>query len=148
MLSMFIGAAAIAAQPFTQSVEADTPEHAIRSFFQAAASDDERAYLRLTSSRFYAFDAGKRFTGREFFDTVKRLHSSGIILQWNLGPIDVHMSGSAAWAAWENHGAVGKPNAMQPMSWLESAALHRSGHRWTLDFLHSNRMDPPSPPKS
>jgi hypothetical protein len=147
MLSLLIGLAAIAAQPLTLSAEADTPEHAIRSFFQAVASDDEKAYLRLTSNHFYAFDAGKRFTGCELFDAVKSLHSSGIVLQWNLGPIDLHMRGSVAWAAWENHGAIGKAKAMEPMSWLESAALHRSGDRWTLDFLHSNRTEPPPPTK-
>lgn len=145
MLSLLIGLAANAAQPLPPSAEADTPEHAIRSFFRAAASDDDKAYARLTSGDFYAFDAGKRFNGRKLFDTVKSLRASGTVLQWNLGPIDVHINGSTAWAAWENHGAVGKANALQPMSWLESAALHRAGHRWQLDFLHSNRMEPPPP---
>lgn len=59
MLGLLTGLAALAAQPSPTSAEADTPEHAIRSFFRAAASDDDKAYARLTSGSFYAFDAAR-----------------------------------------------------------------------------------------
>lgn len=146
MVATFVIAALVSA---TDSVnrKADTPQNAIRSFYRALSAEDERAYSRLTSNRFYAFDVGKRFVGRELHDAIHALHAQGRIAEWNLGPIDVHVRGTMAWAAWENHGAVGTASSPQPMSWLESAVLHRSARGWVLEFLHSTRSGEPAAEK-
>ena len=134
-----LAALSFAASAPSISAEADTPEHAVCSFFRAMATDDDAALSRLASRGFYAFDNGKRFDGRALFDLVKSVHPSGKVLVWTLGPIDVHRRGSLAWAAGAIHGAVGAPGAMTPVNWLESANLHREGRVWVLDFLNSAR---------
>jgi hypothetical protein len=142
---MLLLAAIVASAPHATVHDADTPEQAIRSWFGAMARNDAAANARLLSSTFYAFDNGKRFRGGELFDLIRQLHGSGVVIQWNLGPIDVHRRGATAWAAWENEGAVGHAGEMQPVTWLESANLHRTRGRWMIDFLNSARVPPPTP---
>ena len=144
MITLLLAAALAGASP-VKVHEGDTPEQAIRSWFEAMARNDATANARLLSRNFYAFDNGKRFRGGELFDFVKQLHDAGMVIQWNLGPIDVHRSGATAWAAWENHGAAGHAGALQPVIWLESANLHRASGRWVIDFLNSARVPPPAP---
>ena len=114
---------------------------AIRSIFTALAKDDEAGFSAATSSGFYAYE-GKRVTGPELTALIRKAHEAGRIYEWNLGPIDIHGGCDVAWAAWENHGRVGDATGMKPMTWLESAALHRDGSRWVVDFLHATRVAP------
>lgn len=149
MLDGFVGlfAAAAVSVATIPAHEADTPEHAVQSFFRALAADDSAALSRLTSPGFYAFDNGKRFIGNSLFELVRNLHRDGTQINWNLSSIDVHQRGMSAWAAWENHGAAGTSGAMTSVTWLESANLHRAGRVWLIDFLNSARAAPPSGPK-
>lgn len=113
----------------------------IRAFFAALAIDDDAAVGRLTTPSFYAYDIGKRFTGPELSKLIADAHKSGRILQWNIGPVDARIDCNMAFAAWENHGAAGTAEKLEPRAWLESALLVRSGDRWLIEFLHSTPMD-------
>lgn len=139
MFSLLVGTATLvmgAAQ--VPPVEADTPEHAVRSFYAALANDDEQAFSRLAANNFYAFDVGKRFAGKELFEAIKGIHASGKCLVWNLGPIDVHVSGTVACAAWENHGAVG----ITPVFY--NASLNSGAGKWRSQTISSSDLRRPA----
>jgi len=97
------------------------------------------AAARLTSSNFYSFDVGRRYTGPELSRVVRQLHERGRVLQWNIGPVDTRFDCNTAWATWENVGAAGEAGSLQPVTWLESAVLRRYQGRWLLEFFHSTR---------
>jgi hypothetical protein len=117
-------------------------ESTIRGWFAAFARDDFPAGYALQAPGFYAFDGGKRFDGTQLGELLRSVHASGTRLEWNLGDIDVHVACDQAWAAWVNTGAAGKPGAMQPVIWLESAVLSYRDARWRVEFLHSARIPP------
>lgn len=123
----------------SSSADTQAVERTIRSYFAALATDNEAAAARLTSPNIYSFDIGKRFTGPELSATIKRLHQEGTVLQWNIGPIDMHFDCITAWAACENVGSVGAAGSLRPMKWLESTMLRRHRGEWVLEFLHSTR---------
>ncbi|HEY5721875.1 MAG TPA: hypothetical protein VIT45_06090 [Allosphingosinicella sp.] len=114
----------------------------IKSFFAALAKDDDAAVTRLTTSDFYAYDVGKRYTGPELSRLIADLHRSGRVLEWNIGPVDARIDCNLAFAAWENVGASGTASEMKPRTWLESALLVREDDRWLIRFLHSTPKDP------
>ena len=128
------------------SSQADTEEisQVIRAFFAALAIDDSAALTRLTTSDFYAFEVGKRYSGPELATLIADGHRSGRIWEWNIGPIDVRADCNQAFAAWNNTGAAGTAGNMQPRAWLESALLLRNGSQWVIHFLHSTPKDPRS----
>ena len=135
-----VGSAATA-QPATGDAQA--VEATVRGLFTDMAADNAPAAAKRLAPDFYAFDGGKRFEGEALVQLVEKLRQSGVVIRWNLGPVDVHVSGDLAWAAWDNHGSVGKPPAEKPVSWQESAVLKRENGAWRIVFLHSNRVDPP-----
>jgi ketosteroid isomerase-like protein len=132
------GATAQRADSGAQAVQAT-----IHGLFDRMAADDVTGAARLLAPGFYAFDASKRFEGDALLQLVKKLHQSGVLIRWNLSPIDVHVSGDMAWAAWDNHGSVGPSGAEKPIAWQESAVLKRENGAWRLVFLHSNRVAAP-----
>lgn len=117
--------------------------HAVQAWFDALRRDDLKAGAALQAVDFHAFDGGRRYRGLELSERIRAVHASGVQLVWNLGPIEAHAACDMAWASWENKGEAGKPGAMEPVSWQESAVLRREHGRWVLAFLHSNRVDPP-----
>jgi hypothetical protein len=96
---------------------------------------------RVLSPSFYAFDAGTRFDAASMLEAIRGYHRAGVVIRWNPGPLDIHLSCSEAWASWENHGAAGPSGAVKPALWLESAVLSRRGGAWTIDFLHSTLVE-------
>lgn len=137
---LFAASSAAVAQPPEDG--AGAVEATVHSLFDDMAVDNGPAAAKLFAPGFYAFDGGKRFQGDELLQLVLKLHKSGVVIRWNLGPIDVHVSGDLAWAAWENHGSAGVPPAEKPVAWQESAVLKRENGAWRFVFLHSNRVDP------
>ncbi|HEX3701670.1 MAG TPA: nuclear transport factor 2 family protein [Phenylobacterium sp.] len=115
---------------------------AVHGLFDALSRDDEGALGRVLSRDFYGFDAGKRVTTASLFETIATYHRAGVIIQWNPGPLDIHVTCGKAWAAWENHGMGGPAGTLKPVSWLESAILSEDHGRWTIDFLHSTLLEP------
>ncbi len=116
-------------------------DETIQSLYAALAKDE--ALDGIVGPGFYAFEGDKRFTGPELSAVIRQTHAAGRVLVWNLGPLDIHAGCEVAWAAWENHGAAGDAAATKPVTWYESAGLHRDGSRWVIDFLHAHRVAAP-----
>ena len=114
----------------------------VRAFFAALARDDEAAVARLTTSDFYAYEVGRRYSGPELFRLIADGHQAGRIWQWNIGAIDARIDCNIAFAAWQNDGVAGTAARLEPRAWLESALLVRESDRWVIDFLHSTPKDP------
>ena len=113
----------------------------IRSLYAALAKDE--ALDGIVSPGFYAFEGDKRFTGSELSAVIRQTHAKGVTLVWKLDTIDIHAGCDVAWAAWENHGAAIDASGSKPVTWYESAGLHRDGARWVIDFLHAHRVNVP-----
>ena len=129
-------------QPCSSAAATAEVSDTVRSFFAALTIDDDAALKRLTTPDFYAFEIGKRFTGPELAKLVADAHRSGRVMQWNIGPVDARIDCNLAFAAWENTGATGTGEKLEPRGWLESALLLRQGDRWIIAFLHSTPKDP------
>jgi ketosteroid isomerase-like protein len=145
-----LAVAAVLAGGSTRAAPACAPKGAsheveatVRDWFAAFARDDFAAGYALQAPGFYAYDGGRRFDGMELGELIRSAHASGTKIEWNLGDIDVHVACDQAWTAWVNKGAAGKPGAMAPVTWLESAVLRYQDGRWRMEFLHSDRVRPP-----
>jgi hypothetical protein len=136
-------ASAAAAQPVCAPPDKAAVEAAVRGLYKAAAADDIAGAQARMAPGFYAFDSDRRFTADELLQLIRQAHAGGIVIEWNLGPVDVHLGCDMAWAAWDNHGHVGKAPDIQPVDWQESAVLEWRGGAWRMSFLHSNRVAPP-----
>ena len=117
-------------------------ESVIRAFFDAAGKGDAAAFRRVTTDSFYAFEVGRRLEETALVDLVRDSHARGVQLNWNIGPIDARVDCNIAWAAWENVGSAGVPPKVEPVRWLESAALIREEGLWKIDFFQSMRAAP------
>ena len=114
-------------------------ERTVESFFDALRNEDKVAFRNLTTTSFYAFDAGGRYPGTELVDLVQEAHRQGVELKWSIGHLDTKIRCDVAWSAWENIGSAGVPPDVQPVRWLESAVLVFQDGNWTVDFFHSQR---------
>ena len=114
-------------------------EGTIHAFFDALRRDDQTAFQHLTTSRFFAFDAGKRYSGIQLVNLVKDAHARRVELNWSVGPVDTRFACEVAWSTWENVGSAGTPPDVKPLRWLESAVLVREDGAWKIDFFHSQR---------
>ena len=117
----------------------DGIEQTVAAFFDALGKDNKAAVQRLTTSSFYAFDGGERYTGAGLVEVVRAAHARGVKLNWSIGPLDTKLRCDVAWSAWENVGSAGIPPSVKPVRWLESAVLVFQDGRWKIDFFHSNR---------
>jgi hypothetical protein len=111
----------------------------VRQFFQALRTEDNAAFERVTTTSFYSFDVGKRFSGTELLNLVRDAHARGVQLNWSIGPLDTKVGCNMAWAAWENVGSAGIPPNVRPVRWLESAVLVPQSGVWKIEFFHSTR---------
>lgn len=114
----------------------------IQSLYDALAQDDYGAVQRVTTPDFFAFEIGKRYTGKELSDLITKSHAEGRIINWGLGVMAMHVDCTVATASWENVGSAGSAGKVQPRAWLESAVLRRHHDRWLIAFLHSTPKDP------
>ena len=114
-------------------------EQTVHAFFDALRKEDKVAFQRLTTTSFYSFDGGERYSWTELVDVVRDAHARGVQLNWSIGPLDTKLRCDAAWSAWENVGSAGIPPDVRPVRWLESAVLVRQNGNWKIDFFHSHR---------
>lgn len=112
-------------------------------FFAAAGDDDLAAMQNVVSTDFYAYDAGARFTAVSLMDLIKKLHASGVRLEWNVTAPQVHLQCTTGWITYINQGARVSGMVREPATWLESANLAFRAGRWQIDFLHSTRVAAP-----
>ena len=113
---------------------------AIRLMFLALQNEDLAKFQSVTSPHFYAFDAGKRFSGDELMAFVKKAHADGKIYEWNVTEPEVQIDGTTAWITYINRGSLEDNSGKKNLSWLESAVLRRQNGAWRIYFLHSTRV--------
>ncbi len=138
LLSSTIGAAPVD-QPSPGADQVQVTD-AIRSFFAAAMADDADKLGAVTTSDFYAFDAGGRFTRDTLMDLIKGAHAAGNVYVWSVNDPDVHISGDIAWITYVNRGSVKDASGTKDVTWLESAVLQKDKGIWRIHFLHSTRV--------
>ena len=114
---------------------------ALKGWFAALRSGDVENASRLTAPAFYAYDAGRRFTGAEFTRAIEQARAKGQHFEWNLSAFDTHVSCDQAWVAYTNTGGVRTSQGFTPLTWLESAAFEHSAEGWRLRFLHSSALE-------
>ena len=114
-------------------------ERTVDAFCDALRKEDMVAFQRLTTTSFYSFDGGERYSGTELVNVVRDAHARGVQLNWSIGPLDTKLRCDVAWSAWENDGSAGIPPDVRPVRWLESAVLVRQNGSWKIDFFHSHR---------
>ena len=117
-------------------------ERTIHAFFDGLRLANKGPLKQTITERFYAFDVGARFPGTTLGDSVRAALDRGVVLNWNLGPMDTQVRCDVAWSQWENSGSAGTPPDVAPVRWLESAVLVYEDGRWKLDFFHSQRARP------
>ena len=141
-LALLIGVAApidgFAAPCAAKPADTGPITQAVQSLYAAMARDEPLDAI--VSPAFYAFEGDLRLTGPALSSLIRQVHADGKRLVWNLGPLDIHAGCDVAWVAWENHGAAGDASGTAPVTWYESAGLHREGSRWIIDFLHAHRV--------
>jgi hypothetical protein len=123
-----------------EAVQVEPVRRTILAIYEALTRDDDKALGQLLAPSFHAFENGKRFEGAALTALIKDAHARGVVFRWSPQNIEIHVRCDMAWAAWENHGAVGPKDDMKPVSWLESATFGYRDGRWVMDFLHANRV--------
>ena len=113
---------------------------AIRSMYVAATNDDLAKFHGVVSPDFYAFDLGKRFTGDELMELIRKAHAAGKIYVWQVTEPEVHIDGTTAWITYINRGSVQDATGTKNLSWLESAFLRKDKENWRIRFFHSTRV--------
>ena len=117
---------------------------AVVDMYAAIKADDLDAFHAVAAPDFYAFDGGKRFDGDALPATLATAHAKGRRFDWTVTQPTVHVSCNTALITYVNVGAIGDASGMQPMSWLESAALSYDAGVWRIHFFHSTRVPPPA----
>jgi hypothetical protein len=138
---VWVAGASQAATPAckTSAAQVEQIKATVDALFDALGKDDDKALDHLLAPSFYAFEGGVRFTGGDLRALIKGQHAKGVVYRWAPQGIDARVCQDVAWAAWENHGAVGPAGDMKPVTWLESAGLHREPGGWVIDFLQATR---------
>ena len=133
-----------AQRPGEKAAVADT----IRAMYADAMKNDIAAFDKLIEPGFYMFDGGQRFDGDAIMKLMAAQYAKGYVYAWTVNEPDVRVSCDEAWIAYMNRGSLTSPDGtVTPMSWLESAMLHREGHAWKLEFFHSTRVPSATPPE-
>lgn len=117
-------------------------ERTIQAFFDGLRLGDKEPLKQTITETFYAFDVGARFPGTKLGESIRAALDRGVVINWNLGPMDIEVRCDVAWSQWENSGSAGTPPDVAPVRWLESAVLVYEEGRWKIDFFHSQRARP------
>lgn len=112
----------------------------VRQMFVALGNDDTDLFNSVTTKDFYAFDAGKRFTGEELVQHVKNAHASGKVYVWEVTDHEVHSDEKIALVTYVNRGSIKDATSLRAMNWLESAVLRKENGTWRIHFFHSTRI--------
>jgi hypothetical protein len=111
----------------------------VQSLFAAMGAADADQFHAVTTSGFYAFDNGKRFSADELLNVSKQIHAAGKTYVWTVTEPDVHVTCNTAWIAYVNRGSIADQSSKQELTWLESAQLTRERGHWRIQFLESER---------
>jgi ketosteroid isomerase-like protein len=127
-------------QPPAPTTDQNQVTEAMHSFFAAATADDRDKLHAVTTSDFYAFDAGGRFTRDGLMDLIKAAHAEGKVYVWTVNGPEVHISGDIAWITYANQGSRTDASGTKDMNWLESAVLQKEKGVWRIRFFHSTLL--------
>ncbi len=134
---LLLAATPVAAGPI--SADDAAVIEAIQTMYVAASTDDLAKFNTAASPDFYAFDAGKRFTGDELMALIKKAHADGDVYVWTVNDPEVYVDGNTAWITYVNRGSVTDSSGKQDVTWLESAILRKHDSKWLIHFFHSTR---------
>ena len=134
--SCFMGSA----QALPPSADEDAVAQALRLMYVALTKEDTDQLRAVTTSDFYAFDGGVRYTGDELMALIKGLHSAGKTFVWTVPELTVRVQGAVAWITYLNRGNVQDAAGKKDVSWLESAVLLKEAGTWRIQFFHSTRV--------
>jgi len=132
----FMGSARASPTPADEEAVAQ----ALRLMYVALTNEDTAQLKAVTTSDFYTFDGGQRFTGDEFMALIKGLHAAGKTFVWTVPEPTVRIEGAVAWITYLNRGSVQDAAGKQDVSWLESAVLLKEAGTWRIQFFHSTRV--------
>jgi hypothetical protein len=132
---LFYGPADLAAPADKEAVV-----QALRLMYMALANEDTTQLREVTTSDFYSFDGGKKFSGDELMALIKSLHASGKTFVWTVPEPTVRIEDNVAWITYRNRGSVQDAAGKEDVSWLESAVLLRKAGIWRVHFFHSTRV--------
>jgi hypothetical protein len=113
---------------------------AVRLMYVALTNDDLTQFNNVTSSDFYAFDVGKRLSGKELMELVKNAHAAGKVYVWQVTEPHVNINGRTAWITYVNRGSLQDAEGKKDLVWLESAVLRKENGVWLIQFFHSTRV--------
>ena len=131
--SCLMGSTQASAAPAEEEAVAQT----LRQMYVALTHDDAAQLRAVTTSDFYTFDGGEKFTGDEFIALIKRLHAAGKTFVWTVPDPKVRIEGNVAWITYLNRGSVQDSAGKKDVSWLESAVLLKEAGTWRIQFFHS-----------
>jgi ketosteroid isomerase-like protein len=134
---LLLAATPVAAGPI--SADDAAVIEAIQTMYVAATTDDLAKFNTVASPDFYAFDAGKRFTGDELMALIKKAHADGDVYVWTVNDPEVYVDGNTAWITYVNRGSVTDASGREDVTWLESAILRKHDSKWLIHFFHSTR---------
>jgi len=140
LLALLLAAAGAAAGSTSPSPEESQVVSALETMYVALTNDDVALFQKVAAPTFYAFDAGKRFTGDGLMALVKQLHAAGNVYVWRVTEPEVQISGDTALITFSNRGSVRSEAGTRPASWLESAYLRKESGTWRIHFFHSTRV--------
>lgn len=138
LLALVIGASLVTPSFATTSAgdQAKVIE-ATRTMYVAAVHDDLAKFHTVAAPDFYAFDAGKRFTGDALMGRIKDLHAAGKVFVWEVTAPVVQIDGEMALITYVNKGSIQDQSGTRNVSWLESAVLRKDHGSWRIHFFHS-----------
>ena len=123
----------------TSPADAQQVVKTMQSLLVAIGAADPDQFHAVTTSGFYAFDNGKRFSGDELMNMSKQIHAAGKAYVWSVTEPDVHVTCNSAWIAYVNRGSITDQSGKQELTWLESAQLIKERGHWRIQFLESER---------
>lgn len=129
-----------AAQASTVTADEEAVAQTLRLMYVALTKEDAAQLRAVTTSDFYAFDGGEKFTGEELVALIKSAHAVGKTFVWTVPAPKVRIEGTVAWITYLNRGTVQDAAGKKDVSWLESAVLLKEGGTWRIQFFHSTRV--------
>jgi hypothetical protein len=110
-------------------------------FYDALTREDVALWGRLTTSDFVAFENGRPYDAKGFFDLVAGAHKAGTALKWSVADEKVEIACNLAVMRYVNVGSVTRAGeALRPTKWLETTAFRRVGDGWRVFLVTSTTV--------
>lgn len=132
---VLLGASALPARSIRNQ---DVAKTQIVAFMNALGKGDRKAFEKITTVDFRAFENGKIITNRRtFFDSVQTAIRAGMKPEMYQTDERSTIGDNVAAINYVNHGSYSTPSGMKDITWLEIVTLRRNGGEWQIDFIDS-----------